>query len=496
MKRPTRSYLRLPRRCGLPFAAAIITAVSLAYLATAYADDSDTFYGLYAGVSNTSGLDNSGFGYAALLANTIGNNNTAIGALSLLNNTTGNDNTAAGVFSLYLNSTGSENTSVGYDAMYDNTTGMYNTAIGSGALQSNNANANTATGYLALNHNTTGTQNTADGFEALVNATTAGNNTATGAYALFSTTTGSDNTADGAGALQSNTTGTQNTATGTGALYANTIGDSNTANGWNALLTNTAGGHNLADGYLALSHNTTGNNNTALGNNALLANTAGSSNIGVGNNGGALLTTGSNNIDIGSQGAAGEANTIRIGTKGTQIATFIAGIRGTTVSGGIAVMIDANGRLGTTTSSARFKDDIKPMATASEPILSLHPVTFRYKHELDPARIPQFGLVAEEVAKVDPDLVAYDEEGKPYTVRYDAVNAMLLNEFLKEHRKVVEQEQVNQKQVNINNQLKAALAEEEEKITVLSTLLRHPTSSASLTRVNSKVTLASYEKGE
>ena len=152
------------------------------------------------------------------------------------------------------------------------------------------------------------------------------------------------------------------------------------------------------------------------------------------------LTTGSNNIDIGNAGVAGESNTIRIGTAGNSDATYIAGISGATVPAGVAVIVDADGHLGTIISSARFKEEIKPMDKASEAILALKPVTFRYKQELDPEGIPQFGLVAEEVEKVNPDLVARDEEGKPYTVRYEAVNAMLLNEFLKEHRKVEEQE--------------------------------------------------------
>src|SRR5439155_21594561 len=133
-------------------------------------------------------------------------------------------------------------------------------------------------------------------------------------------------------------------------------------------------------------------------------------------------------------------NTIRIGKVGTQKAIFIAGISGTTVAEGVGVIVDTKGHLGTITSSERFKDEIKPMDKASEAILGLQPVTFRYKHELDPADIPQFGLVAEEVEKVNPDLVARDDQGKPYTVRYEAVNAMLLNEFLKAHRKMEEQE--------------------------------------------------------
>ena len=186
--------------------------------------------------------------------------------------------------------------------------------------------------------------------------------------------------------------------------------------------------------------NTTGNFNTATGHGALLNNTTGTGNIALGDAAGLNLTTGSNNIHIGNLGSAGQANQIRIGTQGTQRSTFIAGIRGTTVPGGVGVVVDANGRLGTVTSSARFKDEIKAMDKASEAILALKPVTFRYKHELDPKGIPQFGLVAEQVEKVNPDLVARDDQGKAYTVRYEAVNAMLLNEFLKEHRKIEEQE--------------------------------------------------------
>jgi hypothetical protein len=155
---------------------------------------------------------------------------------------------------------------------------------------------------------------------------------------------------------------------------------------------------------------------------------------------GGNLTTGSNNIDIGNSGVAAEANTIRLGAVGTQSATFVAGIFGATIASGVPVIIDSTGQLGTTASSERFKDQIKPMDKASEAILSLKPVTFRYKHERDAKSIPQFGLVAEEVEKVNPDLVVRDADGKLYSVRYEAVNAMLLNEFLKEHRTVQEQQ--------------------------------------------------------
>jgi len=179
------------------------------------------------------------------------------------------------------------------------------------------------------------------------------------------------------------------------------------------------------------------------------------SNIGLGSNAGYNLTTGSNNIDIYDRGVAGEANTIRIGKIGTQKNMYVAGVSGVTVAGGVGVIIDSNGHLGTVVSSARFKNEIKPMDKASEAILALKPVTFRYKHELDPDGIPQFGLVAEQVAKVNPDLVVRDERGKPYTVRYEAVNAIMLNEFLKEHRKVAAQE------ANIR-ELKSSLAEQQK----------------------------------
>ncbi len=315
-------------------------------------------------------------------------------------------NTAEGQDALFSLTTGVSNTAIGFDALYFNTTGFGNMAIGDYALYSNTiGSGNTANGSAALKSNTTGSFNTATGFDA-----------------LFYNTTGYTNTATGFQALINNTTGFGNTANGYYALYSNTIGNNNTANG-NA----------------ALPFNTTGSNNTAIGFGALPINTTGSSNIAMGFNAGTNLTTGSNNIDIGHAGVVGESSRIRIGTKGTHKSTFIAGINGVTVAGGVGVIIDSTGHLGTVVSSERFKDEIKPMDKASEAILALQPVTFRYKHELDPDGIPQFGLVAEQVEKVNPDLVARDDQGKPYTVRYEAVNAMLLNEFLKEHRKVEEQ---------------------------------------------------------
>jgi hypothetical protein len=262
------------------------------------------------------------------------------------------------------------------------------------------------------------------------------NSTFLGDDALVSNTIGDVNTAVGSIALSMNTTGSRNTATGWQALYKNTTGSFNTASGGAAVASNTTGSNNTGMGTSALLNNTIGNSNTAVGNSALFGNTTGSGNIALGDAAGTNNITGGNNIYIGNPGTHTDSSRIRIGTPGIQTKTFIAGISGATVPAGVGVIVGSNGQLGTIVSSERFKDEIKPMLKASEVILALKPVTFHYKKELDPVGIPQFGLVAEQVAKVDPDLVARDESGKPYTVRYEAVNAMLLNEFLKEHRKV------------------------------------------------------------
>ena len=239
------------------------------------------------------------------------------------------------------------------------------------------------------------------------------------------------------GALIFNTIGNSNTAAGFDALGSNTSGSGNTATGFAALISNTTGSQNSATGLSALFSNTTGASNTAVGDNALSSNTIGNNNIALGDSAGINLTTGSNNIDIGNLGVAGESNRIRIGSGQTR--TFIAGIRGRTTgnANAIPVLIDSAGQLGTISSSRRFKKEIKPMDQSSEDILALTPVTFHYKS--DATGTPQFGLIAEEVAKVNPDLVVRDENGEIYTVRYEAVNAMLLNEFLKGHKTVQEQ---------------------------------------------------------
>jgi trimeric autotransporter adhesin len=373
-----------------------------------------------------------------------------------------NQNTVLGEDALFSNTTGDDNTATGFAALFSNTTGNNNTAIGVNALLSNTTGgSNTATGVHALFSNTTGIANTATGVEALFRNTDGGANTATGANALAFNTNGSSNTATGNSALFLNTTGSSNTANGLAALHNNTTGFNNTAIGVDALHSNTTGNYNTASGQGSLNSNTTGRNNTANGQNALRNNTSGSFNIALGENAGFNLTTGSNNIEIGNRGVAGETKTIRIGRQGTQTATYIAGISGATVPTGVAVIVDDSGHLGTTTSSARFKDAIKPMEKASEAILALKPVSFRYKRELDPNGIPQFGLVAEDVEKVNPALVAHDADGKAYTVRYEAVNAMLLNEFLKEHRR----NEAQQKQIEALTAMVKEQAAQIQKVT-------------------------------
>ena len=334
------------------------------------------------------------------------------------------------------------NTGLGDQVLFLHNFSSDNTAIGSSAMR----------GTVGPAHDAN--ENTAIGAFALQSVSLGDNNTATGAFSLYSNLEGSDNTATGLNSLFNNTTGSYNTSDGSAALASNMTGIWNTASGWGALNQNTTGNSNTADGLQALLSNLEGNDNTAVGVNALFSNSSGSSNIALGSGAGGALTVGSNNIDIGNAGVAGESAKIRIGTKPTHKNTYIAGIYGVTVARGLSVIIDSSGHLGTSTSSARFKDNIRPMEKASEAILALEPVTFQYKKELDPDQIPQFGLVAEQVAKVDPDLVARDDEGKPYSVRYEAVNAMLLNEFLKEHRTVEEQEATIA-------QLKSALAKQE-----------------------------------
>jgi hypothetical protein len=349
--------------------------------------------------------------------------NTGIGSYSLLNLTPGG--TACSIIS----PSGCYNTAAGYNALGSMTNGFENTAVGMEALTNNIGGAgNSALGFLALNFNTSGNYNTASGYRALYgapfsvanpNAATGTNNTGIGANALYSYSTGSNNTASGVNALYSNTIGNYNTAIGFEALYADLSSVDNTATGAYALRANN-GSFNTASGFEALYHNTSGTHNVAAGFQA-----------------GFNLTTGSNNIEIGNTGAAADHNTIRIGTQGTQAATFIAGIYGHSLTGS-AVVITSAGELGVVASSERFKTEIAPMGSKSSKLDRLSPVTFKLKS--DASGTVQYGLIAEEVAKVYPELVIRGKHGRIDGVRYDELAPMLLNEVQKEHEHALVQD--------------------------------------------------------
>jgi hypothetical protein len=382
---------------------------------------------------------NNGEGVGVLVNLTSGVWNTGTGFEALNHDTGGKNNTATGVRALFSDGNGSNNTATGVYALYSNTTGWYNNAVGAYALSHNTtASWNTANGYGALYSNTTGVDNTATGFAALYNNTIGVNNVANGLQALYSNTTGIENTAVGVNALAGNTNGSANTAIGLGALFNSASGDNNTAVGVSAL----AG--------------TTGNNNTAIGPYALHGNITGNNNTAVGRFAGESVFTADNVICIGADVAGADVSD----------SCFIGNIYGVNEGGTIsAVYINSNGQLGTqpSPSSRRFKKEIKPMDQTSEAILALKPVTFQYKSDKT-GTPPQFGLIAEDVAQVSPDLVVRDENGDIYSVRYDAVNAMLLNEFLKEHRKVEEQQATITQLKKEMEMFAARLKEQDSKI--------------------------------
>jgi len=276
--------------------------------------------------------------------------------------------------------------------------------------------------------------------------------------ALASNITGQLNTASGMDALQSNTAGVANTASGMNALQSNTTGDDNTASGSYALQSNTAGVNNTASGSLALRSSTTSFGNTASGYAALLSNTTGSRNVAVGVEAGDLATTGSDNIYLGAgvEGVAGESKTMYLGRQGTQTKTVIAGIRGSTtgVANAIPVVIDSNGQLGTVSSSVRFKEDIHDMGAASHAVFGLRPVTFRYKAPYRDGTKPlQYGLVAEEVAEVFPDLAVRDAEGRVETVHYETLSVLLLNEVQQQQTEIEKQQaEMRQQRTRIEQQ--------------------------------------------
>lgn len=418
----------------------------------------NVFVGVSAGNFAMTGTGNTGTGFQVLSSNTTGNTNTANGVQTLLHNTTGARNTAIGAAALTSNTTGNDNTAIGVATLGNNTTGSGNTATGVGALLFNTAGgSNTASGYSALQSNTLGSFNTGLGYGALFANTQGFGNTAGGGNALTANTIGNDNTAFGMSALFTNTAGSSNTAIGTGALQSSTTASNNTAAGWNALAVTTTGEDNSALGMQALSKNTTGLENTAIGRGTLAANTngiqntavgafalsqsTGSGNVAIGDQTGGGLRTGSGNIYIMEGIAVGdESHTIRFGN-GAHTRTFIAGIRGvTTGASAIPVLVDTNGQLGTVSSSRRAKDGIRDMGKASAALMKLRPVTFYYKSDRGPeGRTLQYGMVAEEVNQVAPELVARSADGRIETVYYQFLAPMLVNEFQKQQRVIERQ---------------------------------------------------------
>jgi hypothetical protein len=367
-------------------------------------------------------------GGKAALNGVTGHSNTAFGYYAL--SSTGSSatgNTGVGMSALSKNSTGADNTGVGASALYFNTTGSYNTAVGDSALGYNGVGSlNTALGHYTLLNNTSGTYNTATGESAMLVNTSGGFNSATGANALFSNTSGSYNTADGLNALYSNTSGGYNTANGVDALYFNTIGGYNTATGGYALYLNSTGKQNTSLGVNALYANTTGANNVAVGFGALKSLTGHSSgNIALGTNAGFATKSGNNNIYIGHSGisGAGESNVTRIGHVQTKV--FVAGIKGVPLKGA-SVVVNAAGQLGVVASSARYKTNIRSLSSASDKLAQLRPVSYEYKTE---PGATHYGLIAEEVDKVMPELVVRDEQNRPESVQYQELIPLLLQQW-------------------------------------------------------------------
>jgi hypothetical protein len=319
----------------------------------------------------------------------------------------------------------------------------------------------TAIGVNSLAALTSGNSNTGLGYNSLLSCTSGGSNTALGTFSQNATTTGSVNTSVGSGSLSANTTGVGNVAIGNSAMSRNTTSSDNVAVGLNALFF------------------TTGGSNTGVGSNALATNTTGTGNIGLGYFAGSLISSGSNNIDIGNSAPGNESDTIRIGN--TQTAAYLAGVSGVTVASGVQVYIDSNGQLGTLTSSARFKEDIADMGGASRLLMRLRPVTFHYKAPYDDgSHRLQYGLIAEEVAKIDPELVELDGKGQAQTVRYHLINMMLLNEVQQQEGTLASQtaqletlRSLTDRQRAELDQQKQRLAEQDARLQKLEALLAH-----------------------
>ncbi|MCL5875789.1 MAG: tail fiber domain-containing protein [Candidatus Dependentiae bacterium] len=324
-----------------------------------------------------------------------------------------------------LNSTdANNNTTIGKSAGAALTSGIQNTALGA----------------FALNSNTTGILNTAIGYQAMLTNSLGGQNVALGVQTLKANTSGGDNIAIGYNSLSKNTTGFENVAIGTGSLLDNVTGATNVAIGYNSLVDNAADG-NVGIGYRSLFFNFTGTNNTALGTSALSngVNSSGINNIALGYNAGATLQTGSNNIYIGHQGSPTESGVIRVGSPSVHTAFYAAGVSGATSTSGVAVLVNSAGKLGTTTSSKKYKDDIVPLHDPSDRLMNLEPVQFVYK--TDESKTKQYGLIAEDVDVVYPELVVRDAQGEIWTVRYDQLHALLLKGWQEQQAKIIAQQQ-------------------------------------------------------
>jgi hypothetical protein len=399
-------------------------------------------------------LYNTAVGNSALQSNVYGQNDTAVGANALISSNAADYNTAVGVSAMYGNTNGGNNVAIGVQALQASANGSDNTAVGFDALYANTANGATAIGFQAMNGNVDGGYNVALGYQALYTNTSAQYNTAAGYQSLYMNN-GSFNAAFGTFALEENTSGGANTALGNSALVTNTTGGSNTAVGSNALYGAGSpaqplmtGSYNAALGAGALSSVSSGSDNIGVGYDALQHDSTGSNNIAIGYQAELNVTTGSDNIIIGNAGTPTDNKLIRIGTEGTQKKALIAGIYSNTAVSGLAVVIGSNGELGAVSSSERFKTAIEPMAANTAKLQQLRPVTFRYK--ADPQRTLRYGLIAEEVAKVYPELVVRDQKGRIDGVRYDELAPMLLNEMQQEQATIAAQ---NQKIASLEQQL-------------------------------------------
>lgn len=390
------------------------------------AGESNTAAGYTVLTSTVGGANNTAFGGDALTLNVSGSWNTADG-FAALEFSKSDKNTATGAFSLQYNDVGSQNTATGFEALFFNSAGLQNTATGSQALRGNNEDG------------LSGSFNTANGFQALFSVHTSEYNTASGYLALFADTTGSGNTAVGATAQLSNTTSDHNSAFGSAALHDNTTGAQNAGLGAYTLHSNTVGSNNVAAGYQAMWSNTNGTNNAALGPNA-----------------GYNLTSGSNNIDISNEGSAGDNGTIKIGAASTQTQTFIAGIENSKITGA-AVYVTSSGQLGVLASSRRYKTAIEPMGRKTRSLEQLRPVTFHLKS--DPHGAVQYGLIAEEVEKIYPDLVIRDDAGQIQGVRYDELAPMLLSAVQQRKARLQAMKQMQEAQLHAMKQQIADLTE-------------------------------------